>query len=393
MALNKFYQRFQLDTSLTDQTGFNPYYREMQSGLSDKMLIDRAEFINLASNNYLGLADDDRVKGASMKAIEKYGVSLCGTPIATGYIDLYKTLEERLARLTGLESAIIFPSCYQANNGLFSGLAGREDLIVIDHFAHSSLVQGARLGGSRIRPFLHNKLDHLRVILEKSLNKYRQVFIVTESVFSTDGSIAPIKEIVDLAEKFHAVPVIDDSHGIGVLGKKGGGILEEVGLTGFPGIYTASLGKALANAGGMIGGRKDLIDYLRFYCPHLVYSTALPPSVLGGITKVLDIIEEDFPQIKARLWKYKSLLSKGLASAGFKLAEGKAPIISICTGNSEDTIRLAKRFYKNQVLTTPFIPPSVPVNEGKVRVIAGANLREETINQFLEIIKKIGYEQ
>lgn len=392
MGLSQFYHRFKLDKSLEDQTGFNPYYREVQSGLSDLIIVDGESFINLASNNYLGLAADDRVKASAIEALEKYGTSLCGTPIATGYIDLFQIVEERLAKFVGLESSIILPSCYQANNGFFSAVAGKDDLIVIDHFAHSSLAQGAKSAGCKIRPFLHNDIDHLRGILEKSL-AYRQVFIVTESVFSTDGSIAPMKEIGELAEEHHALPVVDDSHGIGTIGKEGRGILEEAGISDYPGIYTASLGKALANSGGMISGKKDLIDYLRYYCPHLVYSTAIPPSVLGGIAKVLDIIEEDYQEISSRMWRYKSLLSQSLLSAGFKPAEGKAPITSICTGSSADTINLAKRFYENRVLTTPFISPSVPTNEGKIRLIAGANLKEETINQVLEIVKTMGQER
>ncbi|MEL7564119.1 MAG: pyridoxal phosphate-dependent aminotransferase family protein [Dehalobacterium sp.] len=392
MVLSEFYHRFKLDQSLLDETGFNPYYRGIQSGLSDSVIVEGERFINLASNNYLGLAMDDRVKAFAIKVLDKYGTSLCGTPIATGYIDLFKAVEERLAKFIGLEASIILPSCYQANNGLFSAIAGKDDLIVMDHYAHSSLVQGARTAGCRIRPFLHNNMDHLSSILEKSF-KYHQIFIVTESVFSTDGSIAPLKEIVQLAEKFHAVPVVDDSHGIGTIGKKGRGILAEAGITDFPGIYTASLGKALANSGGMISGKKDLIDYLRYYCPHLVYSTAISPAVLGGIAKVLDIIEEEYEEIKARMWRYKNLLSQGLLYNNFKLSDGKAPIISICTGSSSDTIDLAKRFYENKVLTTPFIAPSVPVSEGKVRLIAGGNLKEETIYQVLEIIKKIGHGQ
>jgi len=391
MVLSQFYHRFKLDQSLLGQTGFNPYYRGIQSELSDSVIVEGERFINLASNNYLGLAADERVKASAIKALDKYGTSLCGTPIATGYIDLFGAVEERLAKFIGLEASIILPSCYQANNGLFSVIAGKEDLILIDHYAHSSLVQGAKAAGCKIRPFLHNNMDHLSSILEKSF-QHRQIFIVTESVFSTDGSIAPLKEILQLGDKYHAVPVVDDSHGIGTIGKKGRGILEEAGIVDYPGIYSASLGKALANSGGMISGKKDLIDYLRYYCPHLVYSTAIAPSVLGGIAKVLDIIEEEYDEIKGRMWRYKNLLSQGLLDQGFKLADGKAPITSICTGSSIETINLAKRFYQEKVLTTPFIAPSVPANEGKVRLIAGGNLKEETIYQVLEIIKKIGHE-
>jgi len=249
-----FYQGLKVDKSLAEKIGFNPYYCNLESGLDDPLIIDGKPFINLASNNYLGLAADARVKQAMIAAILKYGASLCGTPIATGNIDLYQQTEAELARFVGLEAAVVLPSCYQANNGLFTAVAGKDDLIVVDHFAHSSLIQGVKAVGCKIRPFLHNDMDHLQQIL-KQASKYRHTFIVTESVFSTEGSIAPLNEIVKLAIQYGAIPVVDDSHGIGVIGQGGRGILAESNLGDFQGIYTASLGKALANGGGVIAGK------------------------------------------------------------------------------------------------------------------------------------------
>ncbi|MFT5871796.1 MAG: 7-keto-8-aminopelargonate synthetase-like enzyme [Clostridium sp.] len=391
MSFDKFYERYKLDKNIVEKIGFNPYYRELKSALSDPISIEGEEFINLASNNYLGLADDERVKEAACKAIKSYGTSLCGTPIATGYIDLFKNVEEKLSAFIGLESLVLLPSCYQANNGLFSTIAGKEDLIIVDHYAHSSLIEGIKAVGCRIRPFRHNNMEHLEQILKQN-SKYRQSFIVTESVFSTDGTIAPFKEIVALASKYNALPIIDDSHGLGVIGKSGRGILEEASIDNYRGIYTASLGKAFANSGGIIAGPRSITQYLRYYCPHLVYSTALPPSSLGGIEKVIDIIEKDFDNISKRMWNYRNTISNCLASNGFKVAEGKAPITSIVTTSDEATIYLAKRFYENKILTTPFIAPSVPLNQGRVRLIAGANLKEESIEKVLKVIKNIGME-
>lgn len=388
MVLKEFYQRFQLDESIVRETGFNPYYCQIESALGDPIIVQGKEFINLAANNYLGLANDPRVKEAVIKGVRKYGASLCGTPIATGYIDLFKTVEQKLARFIGLEDAIILPSGYQANNGVFPTVAGKEDLIIVDHFAHSSLLQGIKTVGCKIKPFLHNNLEHLKDVLTRSKG-YRQVFVVTESVFSTEGSIAPFKEIVDLCAKYDAVPVIDDSHGIGVIGKTGSGILEHQNIIVYQGIYTASLGKALANAGGVIAGKKSLIDHLRYYCSHLVYSTALTPGVLAGVAEVLDIIAAEFPTISNRMWQYRHTIRESLIIAGLKVASGEAPINSIIAGNSKDTILLAKKFYEKGILTTPFIAPSVPANEGRVRLIAGANLKEESINQVVKIIKEI----
>jgi len=298
-------------------------------------------------------------------------------------------LEKKLASFVGLEETVILPSCYQANNGIFSCIAGPQDLIVVDRLAHSSLIQGIKSAGCKIRPFLHNNLEQLEGILQRSKG-YRQVLVVTESVFSTEGSIAPFKEIVQLWESYNALPIIDDSHGIGVLGKSGRGILEEQGIEGYPGIYTASLGKALANGGGMISGKKGLIDYLKYYCPHLVYSTALTPAVLAGVEAVLEIIRSEFGVIKGRVVTYQQAIYESLVEAGFTVAPSAAPLNSIQSGSKEATFSLAKKFFEKGILSTPFIEPSVPVGEGRVRLIAGANLTQGTIDEAAEIIKRIG---
>lgn len=389
MHHENFYKRLRVDESLADATGFNPYYIEIDSGLDQKININGKKMINLASNNYLGLATDKRVKEEIIRTVEKYGASLCGTPIATGYSNLYKRLEQKLSNFVSLEDTIILPSCYQANNGLFVSIAGKEDLVIVDRCAHSSLIQGIKTVGCKIRPFLHNNMKHLEGILKHS-SDYRRIFVVTESVFSTDGSIAPFKEMIDLCEKYQAVPVIDDSHGIGVLGKSGKGILEEQNIKDYKGIYTASLGKALANSGGMISGEKRLIKYLKYYCPHLVYSTALTPGVLAGIDAVIDIINSEFGLIKDRLESYKQIIFQSLIDTGFEVVTSKAPINSIKTGSKENTFLVAKKLYENGILSTPFIEPSVPVNGGIVRLIAGANLSQDTIEEAAAIIKRMG---
>ncbi|SDG97465.1 aminotransferase class I/II-fold pyridoxal phosphate-dependent enzyme [Desulfosporosinus hippei] len=389
MDRKEFYKRLWVDESLAEVTGYNPYYLSVNSGLNERLLVNGCKMIDLASNNYLGLATDTRVKQAAIEAVQKYGVSLCGTPIATGYIDLFQRLEEELSSFVGLERTVILPSCYQANNGLFSCLAGSEDLIVVDRLVHSSLIQGIKAAGCKIRPFLHNNLNHLEGILQRS-SSYRQVFVVTESVFSTEGSLAPFKEIVELCEKYGAMPIIDDSHGIGVLGKSGQGILEEQKIEGYKGIYTASLGKALANSGGMISGEKRVIDFLKYYCSHLVYSTALSPAVLAGISAVLDIIRVEFAGIKHRLNSYQRQIHESLSEGGFEVAACEAPINSIETGSKEVTFILAQKLYDKGILSTPFIEPSVPLNQGRVRLIAGAGLSQGTVNEAVAIIKRIG---
>lgn len=386
--INSLNRRLVLDDSIIKGIGFNPYYPEIQSGLDDPIVIDGRNYIDLASNNYLGLANDLRVKEAAKLAIDKYGVSMCGTPIASGYTDLYKRVENTLSEYLGLEKTIIYPSCYQANNGLFNVISKKEDVVIVDRGAHSSLLEGIKAVGCIIRPFLHNNLDHLESQLKKIIGS-SQIFVVTESVFSTEGSIAPFSNIYELCTKYGAIPVIDDSHGIGVIGKSGKGILEYAGISDYQGFYTASLGKALANMGGIISGPKKYLDYLKYYSSHLVYSTAILPSILAGIEKVIEIIECEFSSLSERMWNYRNRISNALKKSRWLLTNSITPIISIKTGTTESTLRLTKTLFNVGILSTPFIYPSVQINQGRIRLIAGSNLKEESIDKVSSILKKI----
>lgn len=383
-----FYNRFELDMGIVEKAGHNPYYHLVQSELSDKINIEGADFIDLASNNYLGIANHPQLKQACINAIEKYGTSLCATPVCSGYSDLHRRVEQKISEFTGTEQTLIYPSCYQANLGLFNSIAKSEDIALVDRCAHSSLLEGLKSSGCKISPFRHNDMEYLEMLLQKS-GHYRTIFVVTESVFSTEGTIASFREINELCLKYDAIPVVDDSHGIGVLGENGRGILEHSGISDYQGIYTASLGKALANIGGVICGKASLMKWMQYYSPNLVYSTAIQPASLAGIETVLEIISKKFPELSKRMWNAKWRIAKALAKAGFELTEGKAPITSIKAGNSLETIQLSKSFYEKRIMTTAFVYPSVPQNEGRIRLIAGANMREETILQAEEAIMQI----
>lgn len=388
MDIKHFYQEKVLDDSIARKAGFNPYYHLIQSGLHDPIILEGRPYINLASNNYLGLADDPRLAEAAMEGIRKYGLSMCATPIASGYSDLYEACEQALSRFTGLQASLIFPSCYQANNGLFKMIAGPDDLAVFDRSAHSSLIEGIRLAECANRPFRHNDMDHLENILKHS-DQYRQVFVVTESVFSTEGAIAPFRQIYDLCLQYGAVPVVDDSHGIGVIGRTGRGILEFSGIDDYQGIYTASLGKALAVNGGVISGKYSLINYMRYFTSSLIYSTALSPANLKALLKVLRILEDEFPDISRRFWGYSKRMREALKKSGFNLTDSMTPINSICPGNSLQTLQLTRLLFNENVLVTPFIYPSVPENSGRIRLIAGANLKSTTIDKAVRIFEII----
>jgi 7-keto-8-aminopelargonate synthetase-like enzyme len=373
----KLYELPAADLSLADRAGFNPYYIKMARGNHGELKVDNKELFDLASNDYLGLAMDPRIKNAITDAVNRFGSSFCGTPIAAGYAAILAELETSIAAMVGLESAVIFPSCYQANSSLFCSIADANDVIAVDHYAHASLIQGIKASGAGIRPFLHNDMRHLEKQLAGAQSS-RRLFVVTESVFSTEGSVAPFDEICELCKRYHAIPVVDDSHGIGVIGNDGRGILEYKNVREYDGIYTASLGKALANTGGVIAGKTEFIDYLRYNCSGLIYSTALVPASAGGLLAAMAIIINEFPLLGKKMWDNHAALASKLRAAGFILKGGEAPIASIFCGSPERAIALAKSLFDRGILSTPFIPPSVPPAQSVIRLIIGAKVNEVT---------------
>jgi 7-keto-8-aminopelargonate synthetase-like enzyme len=381
--------RVEYDDSCIRNTGFNPYYLTISSQQSDPLIVNGREMINLATNNYLGLSNDERIKESYINAIRRYGISMNATPIAGGYTDLFDETKIKLSSFIGVEDILIYPSCYQANNGIFQSVARKDDLILFDRFAHSSLIQGIRSVGCKCLPFKHNDTEFLEYLLIKNTG-YSKVFVVTESVFSTEGAIAPFKEIYSLCQRYNAVPVVDDSHGIGVIGENGKGILSHCGIKNYDGIYTTSMGKAMSNNCGVIGGKHELIDYLSFFSSHLVYSTSVSPSVLAGINSTIDIVLDEFEERSKRIYYYSSEIKQCCRENGIDVADSEAPINSLKGGNSEGTISIAKHLFLNDVLSTAFVYPSVPKNDGRVRLIAGANLKESTIDKVRSIIKNIG---
>ena len=388
MKPGEFYQSLAIDKSPLEALGYNPYYLPLGGLRHGRPQVEGETYFDLASNDYLGLASDRRIHEAMTEAIREYGASMCGTPIATGYAQILAELECQLARFTGLEAALVFPSCYQANVALFSCIATPQDVILVDHYAHASLGQGIKAAGCKVKPFLHNDMEHLERQLAAA-GGFRQIFVVTESVFSTEGSIAPLGVMVELCGRYNAIPVVDDSHGIGVLGKTGRGILEEKEIANYPGIYTASLGKALGNTGGVIAGKHLLVDALRYSCPGLIYSTALPPGCAGGLLCAIEIIRHEFGRIGAAMWQNHRHLLEAVRARGFDLRSGPAPIAAIQGGSAENTIALAREFFYHRILATPFVPPSVPDGKGTLRLILGAKLDGSGVKELMRAMESL----
>jgi glycine C-acetyltransferase len=380
---SKFPFGFVEEDKLVKTLKFNPYYQKIDSGAELYVKIDGEKYLNLASNNYLALSNDVRIIDAMKSALDKYGASMCGTPVACGNVDIYQQATEYISQFLELEDTILFPSGYHANIAVINSLVKPGDVVFVDRFAHSSLIEGIRATGCKIKPFKHNDVEYLEKLVQNSVH-YKNRFVITESVFSTEGSIAPFAEICELAQKNDVIPIIDDSHGIGVIGKTGKGILEEKNIKNFQGIYTASAGKALGISGGIVCSNFQIIEYLRYSSSGFLYSTALVPTLVAGILSALQILNNEGEILVKTLSQNKKHLFEKFQQEGFNLSKSEAFICSLVSYSNENTFKICKALFDRKILTTPFIYPSVPKNKGVIRMIPRVDL---TINQMDYVVK------
>jgi len=380
------------EDKLVKRLNRNPYYQKIDSGAELYARINGENYLNLASNNYLTLANHPEVIAAMKDALDKYGASMCGTPVACGKVDVYQHATDYIARFLGLEDAILYPSCYQANVSAIRALVKPEDVVFVDRNAHSSLIEGIKASGCKIKPFRHNDPGHLAELIGKT-EGFRNRFVATESVFSTEGSIAPFDEIYRIALENEVIPIIDDSHGIGVIGQTGKGILEEKQIVSYAGIYTASTGKALGISGGFVCSSKVIIEFLRYASQGLLYSTALPPTLIAGTIKALEIVENNGAEMVRALSENKKYLWECLNKNGFKVLPGEAKICSLFGGSNERTFRIHMALFAAKILTTPFVYPSVGKNKGVIRMIPRLDLTKEQMETVIETFIKTREQQ
>lgn len=389
-------KRFSLSDLRVDKTdveraGFNPYYRKVESGLGRKVIIEGKELIDLGSNDYLGIANSNALKKVASEALEKYGVSMCGTPIVIGQTDINRDLEKRLAEFLGTEDALIFPSGYQANIGVFQTLAKKEDIIIADKFVHSSLHSGIALSKAKTRLFNHNDISDLENLLKKS-HEFNNKFVVVEGLYSTEGDITPLNKVLELSQEYNAFVVLDDAHGIGVLGSKGKGTTEYFDCLGKVDLITGSLGKAVGCFGGFIATNSEVADVLRYKNGSLIYSTALPPYISAASLKSLEIIERSNKRRK-QIMSNKQKLYDALNKQGYILTPSSTPLFSVITGTNYETAKLSRKLYENGVYGTAFLVPSVPEGRALIRLIPNANLTEDDLNKTISAFGKIKNEK
>jgi 8-amino-7-oxononanoate synthase len=366
-------------------------YRELRTIEGEQgssVVIDGKRVLMFSSNNYLGLANHPGLKKASIDAARCYGTGSGASRLISGNMEIHRTLEKELALFKGTDSALLFSSGYHANLGVISALAGEGDLILSDELNHASIIDGCRLSRAEVKVYKHANLNSLKGMLKAS-SRFRRRLIITDSVFSMEGDIAPLPDIVDLGEKYSALVMVDDAHGTGVLGEKGKGAIEHFGLFGRVGIQMGTLGKALGSFGAYIAGSKDLIDYLVNKARSLLYTTALPPSVCGAALAALKILGKR-PYLISQLRNNTTYFRKGMRDLGYLIPEGETPIIPLVFRDPSVTMKMAQSLLDEGVYVQGIRPPTVPDGTSRLRITLMATHTKEQLDFSLRAFEKIG---
>lgn len=371
--------------------GIYPYFHPVESGQNPVVRIHGKNLIMAGSNNYLGLTNDRRLKTSSIKAIMRYGVGCVGSRFLNGTLTLHEELERKIAEFMNKESALTFTTGMQTNLGIISALVNKNDFVIIDKYNHASIVDGCRLSFGQIRRFKHNDMNDLEKTLA-SIPQESGKLIVVDGVFSMEGDIAPLPDIVKLAKKYKARLMVDDAHGIGVLGKNGRGSCEVLGVENNVDLIMSSFSKAFAGIGGFVAGSKEIIHYLKHHARSLIFSASLPPAVVASVLTALEIIKTE-PQRRKRISQNADYLRKSLKSLGFDTGTSEnTPIIPVIIGDNIKAFTMWKKLFDEGIFTTPIVSPAVPEHRSLIRVSAMATHKKIHLNKIINAFKKVGSE-
>lgn len=347
------------------------------------------QVINLCSNNYLGLSSHPEVVAAAHRGLDERGYGMSSVRFICGTQDTHRELEHALTRFLGTEDTILFPSCMDANAGIFEAVLGEQDVMIADRLVHASIVDGMRLSKAMTDTYKHADMKHLEQKLEEHQNR-RARMIITDGVFSMDGDIAPLDRIVELAEKYDAMVFVDDSHATGFMGKTGRGVHEHCGVFGRIDVITTTLGKALGGAsGGCVSGRKEIVELCRQRARPYLFSNAVPPPIAYAALKVLEILSttterRDKLEENTRFWR------QALREAGFVIKEGDSPIVPIMLFNAKLSQDIARDLYHEGIYVIGFFFPVVPAGQARIRTQMSADHDIPMLERAVEAFKKVG---
>jgi 8-amino-7-oxononanoate synthase len=352
--------------------------RRCYEGAGAWLEVEGRRLANFGSNDYLGLACDERVRRAAAQAIhERWGAA--ASPLLTGRTPAHTALEADLARFEGTEAALVFSSGYAANLGTLTALAGPGDVVFCDRLNHASLIDGCRLSRARMRVYRHRDVGQLERLLHRE--KGRRRFLVTDAVFSMDGDLAPLDALVDLADRYDATLIVDEAHGTGVFGERGRGVAEYLGVESRVAVRAGTLSKALGSSGGFVAGSRELVDWLANQARSYVYSTAPPPAVCAAASAALRVVQDE-PERRRRLLESASRLRALLADAGIEVGGEKGPIVPVVVGDPEGAVACAAALEQRGFLVPAIRAPSVPRGTDRLRVSLSADHDVKTVEDL-----------
>jgi len=350
---------------------------------------DGREVINLSSNNYLGLTTHPKLRARALEAIEKFGVGSGAVRTIAGTMAIHLELEEKIARFKNVEASVVFQSGFTANAGTVQAILGREDIIISDQLNHASLIDGCRLSRAEIKIFPHKDIEACENILKEIAGRKCRKLLVTDGVFSMDGDIAPLPQLVELAEKYGCIMMIDDAHASGVLGRNGRGTVDHYNLHGRVDVQVGTLSKAIGALGGYVCSTRDAIEFLYHRARPFLFSTSHPPSVAATCLAAFEVLEEE-PQLIDQLWANTRSFKEGLKKLGFNTGVSETPITPVIVGDAALAHQFSRELFAAGVFAQGIGFPTVPEGKARIRTIVTATHTQEELNRALEILESVG---
>ena len=350
---------------------------------------DGREVINLSSNNYLGLTTHPKLRARALEAIQKWGVGSGAVRTIAGTMTIHMELEEKIAKFKHVEASVVFQSGFTANAGTVQAILSREDIIISDQLNHASIIDGCRLSRAEIKIFPHKDIEGCENILKEIAGRKCRKLLITDGVFSMDGDIAPLPQLVELAEKYGCIMMIDDAHASGVLGRNGRGTVDHYNLHGRVDIQVGTLSKAIGALGGYVCSTRDAIEFLYHRARPFLFSTSHPPSVAATCLAAFEVLEEE-PQLIDRLWANTRFFKQGLKKLGFNTGVSETPITPVIVGDAALAHQFSRELFAAGVFAQGIGFPTVPEGKARIRTIVTATHTQEELTRALEILETVG---
>jgi 8-amino-7-oxononanoate synthase len=378
------------DADAVRDMGVYPYFRMIASGQDPVVTMNGQRVIMLGSNNYLGLTNHPEIKAAAAEALDSYGTGTAGSRFLNGTLEIHVELEEKLAEFMQRDAALTFSTGFQVNLGVISSLVDRKDVVVLDNLDHACIIDGARLSFGRVLKYPHNDMDALEERL-RSIKDDHSKMIIVDGVFSMEGDLADLPRIVELKKKFNARLMVDDAHGVGVMGKHGRGTMEHFGLESEADLVMGTFSKSLATVGGFVVGDRRVIDFIKHNARSLMFSAAPPPASVASVIKALEIIERE-PERRQRLWDNTEYMKNEFTTMGFDTGDSESPVIPLVVGEDMAAFKMTIRLQEEGVFANPVVSPAVPEGRAMMRTSYMATHTRDHLDRALEAFRKVGRE-